>query len=466
MKFGSILCVVVELVLCDNGIFVNDGVEDIIYTFFKKENSKILDAPLSSDSEIDTALFKMQENIDGYIDYFSKQIPIYIRQIIKDVTDKNLPKDFNINTSSPTEYLIKNCDIERLKDIINFFYCSKINELRSIIAFYFYNIALDVPNFSGLFSVTFFEDKFLHIEIIRMVIVHFANKAIEIAASKTSLSKEFDDYFNDNVVSRFNKMYIHLKDRVLFMIRIFQINKRLIKNSTSKKFSILNVANYTENKPSGMYKADIISYLKKLMDEIVNCKKILETKSYDDLLDVIKTEFIYIKNNVKLLTTDERLTLIAFTKTKLSNNIQTFYDEIKVIAETIGQNYKSLDKHILKLGDEKIAKLKEYLKNIYVEIQSSAYNNKLLVENIIEEISDKITSKKEIISRKDLEKYIIKVDHSIDHGKGLIIYSFFDFEYDFKKFIDYVYVDFDCDKICLHGLDIASTEILLKINEI
>ncbi|KAM0685756.1 hypothetical protein COBT_003029, partial [Conglomerata obtusa] len=405
MTFGSFLCMVVQLVMCENGIFVNDGVEDNIDAFFEKENYKIVNLPFLSVAEIDAALIKIQEDVDGYIDYFCMQMPIYIRQKIKDSTDKNLPKNFNINTMSPTKYLISDYYIKFLQDELEVFYHDKINQLQSIIIFHYNNLALDIPAFRGIFNITFFKDRFYDDDTSYSVILHFLKDAAKIAAVKTSFSNDFVNYFKVNVDSRFNKMNNMLKDRVRFMIKTLQKNMRITKKKNENVFAVLYVGDYVEKKPLRLNKSDVLFGLEKMKDNLYICSQLLETKPYDNVLNFTKTQFKYIIDSIKLLNTDERLKLIALSKTKISDNIQSFYNDMIKTLKTINNDYESLNKIVLKLGDDRLATIKQNFDFFNDYIRSTIDDSTMLVENIIEEISDKIIIKKEIISDKDLKEY-------------------------------------------------------------
>ncbi|KAM0688149.1 hypothetical protein COBT_000597 [Conglomerata obtusa] len=235
---------VVQLVLCENKIFVKDGVEEKIDAFFKKKNYKAAKIPLSSVSEIDTALMTMQEKVDGYVDYFCKQIPISIRKMIKDATDKNLPKHFNIKTMSPTKYLISDYNTRNLQNDLERFYSKKINQMQSIIIYHYNYLALNIPAFRGIFNITFFKDRFFDNDTRYPVLVNLIKNAARIAAEKTSLSADFLNYFDVIIDSRFIKMNEIYKERVRFMFDILQKNINVTKYETQNRFSVIDVTRY------------------------------------------------------------------------------------------------------------------------------------------------------------------------------------------------------------------------------
>ncbi|KAM0685522.1 hypothetical protein COBT_003266, partial [Conglomerata obtusa] len=198
---------------CDK-VFINDGVESIINSFFLKENIKVQKNFLTNVDEIEAALKLVQENIERYIIFCCTQTPITIRDMISTTTEKYIPPGFDISTMSVNKFAISFKEQEYVSDLVFQTYCYMIEKLKSMIIHCINDLMLDIPNILGHLNSTFFDDKIFCPAINYTHDKFLVDVVVEIATQRTSQSNEFKTNFISLISATIDKK----KDFFLFRV--------------------------------------------------------------------------------------------------------------------------------------------------------------------------------------------------------------------------------------------------------
>ncbi|KAM0684975.1 hypothetical protein COBT_003816, partial [Conglomerata obtusa] len=236
-------------------------------------------------------------------------------------------------------------------------------------------------------------------------------------------------------------------------------------NEGEKKLELIELNSRAGSELSEHSRMNLDAVFTKMIYEISDINKHLDAKVNVSLIARYRDELSTFKTNIDASIADNRLKLINKTKNNTAEIIRLLYKEINEWFNVHYQEYKIIEEFILILGNLEFMKLKKILKKTH-DVLKIIINDSIHFSNEIFKSMEKNIQSNNLGSILDIADILISIKGNIESSKLLFKSQFEIYHKKFNSLCKQITLDANDDEICLEFLDIARTDVVLRLNKI